>query len=98
MGWFTRSPPQPVVPTPEPAVPPSPTLVNHEERLQLIEARLRAIDVEIEDFVSKVSAAAKRAYKREADAERREEKEPSTLDRAGRKKLILAQLRQQRGG
>jgi len=66
--------------------PPSPTLIAHEERLQLIEARLRAIDIELEDFIAKVSAAAKRAYKRDADEMRREEKTAARVtSRDGRK-------------
>jgi hypothetical protein len=81
-----------------PVVPATPTVLDHEERLQKLEMRMRAVDVELEDFISKVSAAAKRAYKREADVERREAKEEPALDRAGRKKQILNQLRSQRGG
>jgi len=55
-------------------VEPSPTsqnlLLELAERVQLLELRVRANDVEMEDFTAKVSAAAKRAYKRDADAEK----------------------------
>jgi hypothetical protein len=98
MGWFRKQAPQPVDEISKPVVPVSPTLLDHEERLLRVEMRVKAFDLEIEDFTAKVTAAARRAYKREADVERREAKEEPALDRAGRKKQILNQLRTQRGG
>ena len=74
--------------------PASPTLIAHEERLNLIEARLRAFDIELEDFIAKVSAAAKRVYKRDSDDMRREEKErhPATSGRERRKADLRARI------
>lgn len=63
-------------------------------------SRLDEMDVEMESFVAKVSLAAKRAYKREADDARREARSDVAnspeLTRAAQKAALRARL-QHRG-
>lgn len=91
MWPWRKPPPELAIPDPKPL---PQWRVDMEERMVRLEMRQRAMDVEIEDFVSKVSAAAKRAYKREMDAERHEAKADPAAGRSGRKAQLRARLLQ----